>query len=247
MTEKENEDIDAFLRSVEHLLSEAEIKQLRAAGMGRRTGLGKRPVLLVIDAQNYMIGAADDGDTTRYPSACASARDALPAITRLARAFRAKGFPVIYTRNVARADGKDMGIKRLKRGVLQIEGWYLAGTKGAELSPLVERQPEDLVLDKIKQSAFHGTPLLNLLIDMRIDTTVIVGGSTSNCIRATAVDASAYNFRTIVPRDAVFDRIRISHEVNLMDIARQLGDVVDSADVVAHLDTLSREDKNVNV
>lgn len=238
----------SFFDSVAHLLTEAERRQLTAAGMGRRSGLGVRPALLVIDAQNYMVGPATPEDRTHYPSACAGARDVAPVIVSMARAFRAKALPVIYTRQVARADGQDMGVKRLKRGVLDIEGWYIDGTKGAELSPLVERQPQDIVLPKLKQSGFHGTPLLNLLIDMNVDTVVITGGSTSNCVRATAIDSSSYNFRTVVPHDAVFDRIRISHEVNLMDIARQLGDVVSAADVIAHVDGLAiTQGRNVNV
>lgn len=238
----------SFFDSVAHLLTETERKQLTTAGMGRRSGFGTRPALLVIDAQNYMIGPATAADDTHYPSACAGARDVAPAIVRLARAFRARSLPVIYTRQVTRADGEDMGLKRLKRGVLNIEGWYIDGTKGAELSPLVEPQPQDIVLPKLKQSGFHGTPLLNLLIDMNVDTLVITGGSTSNCIRATAIDSSSYNFRTIVPHDAVFDRIRISHEVNLMDIARQLGDVVSASDVIDHVARLPvTQQRNRNV
>ena len=128
-----------------------------------------------------------------------------------------------------------MGLKLLKRGILNIEGWYLEGTKGAQIAPEVAPHPQDIVLTKGKQSGFHGTPLLNLLIAAGVDTVVITGGSTSNCVRATAIDASSHNFRTIVPRDAVFDRVRISHEVNLMDIARQIGDVVSSDEVLACL------------
>lgn len=231
-------EIDAFFRSVEHLLTKAEAAQLRRAGMGRRIGFGRSPALLIIDAQNYMFGPTGPDDTVQYPSACPGAREVMPVIAGLADAFRAKGLPVIYTRNVARPDGRDMGVKRLKRGVLNIEGWYLEGTKGAEIIPQLKPQAQDIVLNKIKQSAFHGTPLLNLLVDAGVDTVVVTGGSTSNCIRSTAVDASSYNFRTIVPRDAVFDRIRISHEVNLMDIARQLGDVVASDEVIAYVQAL---------
>jgi maleamate amidohydrolase len=239
---------NSFFDSVAHLLTEAERKQLTAAGMGRSSGFGSHPALLVIDAQNYMVGPATSSDKTHYPSACAGAREVAPVIVSLARAFRSKSLPVIYTRQVARADAQDMGVKRLKRGVLNIEGWYIDGTKGAELSPLVEPQPQDIVLPKLKQSGFYGTPLLGLLIDMNVDTLVITGGSTSNCIRATAIDSSSYNFRTIVPHDAVFDRIRISHEVNLMDIARQLGDVVSAADVIHHVGGIAMpQRRNLNV
>ena len=59
---------------------------------------------------------------------------------------------------------------------------------------------------KKKPSGFFGTPLLSYLVDRRIDTVIVCGGATSNCIRATVFDSSSYNFRTIVPADAVFDR-----------------------------------------
>jgi maleamate amidohydrolase len=232
---------DAFFHAAGHLMSEEEIAQLRRAGLGKRIGFGRRPALLVIDAQNYMVGPSGPDDRNEYPSACATGRPALAVIGRLAGAFRAAGRPVFYTRNVARPDGADMGLKLLKRGILKIEGWYLEGTKGAEIAPEVAPQPQDIVLTKGKQSGFHGTPLLNLLIAAEVDTVVITGGSTSNCVRATAIDASSHNFRTIVPRDAVFDRVRISHEVNLMDIARQLGDVVSSDEVLAYLHRLEPE------
>jgi nicotinamidase-related amidase len=231
-------DRERFFESMAHLMSASEVAQLRSAGMGRRLGFGRKPALVIIDAQNYMVGPVDASDRTEYPSACATGRPAVEVIRRLGLAFRAGGHPVFYTRNVARRDGADMGIKRLKRGVLDIEGWYLEGTRGAEIVPAIAPQPSDIVLLKTKQSGFHGTPLLDLLIDAQVDTVVLTGGSTSNCIRATAIDSASYNFRTIVPRDGVFDRVRISHEVNLMDIDRQLGDVVTSEEVLAYLRTL---------
>jgi nicotinamidase-related amidase len=242
---KAADEIEQFLQSVGHLLTDAEIAQLRRAGMGRRIGFGRTPALLIIDAQNYMVGPTGPDDDTEYPSACPGAREVLPVIAAMAQAFRDKAYPVIYTRNVARPDGLDMGLKRLKRGLLKIEGWYLEGTRGAEIAPQVAPQANDLVLVKGKQSGFHGTPMLNLLVAAGVDTVVVTGGSTSNCVRATALDASSYNFRTIVPRDAVFDRIRVSHQVNLMDIARQLGDVVTSEEVTDYLAGLKPNSRNL--
>jgi nicotinamidase-related amidase len=87
------------------------------------------------------------------------------------------------------------------------------------------------VFVKKKPSGFHGTPLLGLLVDRRIDTVIVMGGATSNCIRATVFDASSYNFRTIVPEEAVFDRIPVSHAISLFDMDRQFADVV-SVDAV---------------
>ena len=52
----------------------------------------------------------------------------------------------------------------------------------------------------------------------RIDQLIIVGNSTSGCVRATAVDAQQLGFAVCVPQDAVFDRIQLSHQGTLLDL-----------------------------
>lgn len=221
------------------LMSADEIMRLEGAKFGHSVGLGNRLALLIIDAQQYMMGTTEPDDETEYPSACPGAKDSMSVIKSLSQCFREAGQPVIYTRMEVRRDGKDMGVNLLVRGMLQIEGWYIEGTKGATIPKDIQPHDEDIVLRKTKFSAFHGTPLLDYLISESVDTVVITGGSTSNCVRATAVDACSHNFRTIVVRDGVFDRIQLSHEVNLMDIDRQVGDVVHSQDVVRHLQSIA--------
>ena len=119
-----------------------------------------------------------------------------------------------------------MGVYALKRGRPETEGWCLEGSEGAQIHALVQPGSDDLILDKTKPSAFHGTPLLDLLVARGVDTVLIAGGSTSNCVRATAVDAASHNLRTIVVEECVFDRFEISHLVALFDLDRQYGDVV---------------------
>ena len=64
---------------------------------------------------------------------------------------------------------------------------------------------------------------------------IIVGCTTSGCIRATAVDALQHGFRTIVVRDCVGDRHNDPHEANLFDINAKYGDVVTKAEVIEYL------------
>jgi nicotinamidase-related amidase len=118
---------------------------------------------------------------------------------------------------------------------MQRPDWCLEGTEGAELLPEVGPKPGDIVFVKKKPSGFHGTPLLGYLIDRGIDTLIVLGGATSNCVQATVFDSASYNFRTIVPADAVFDRLPISHAIGLFDMDRQFADVVTSDEVIAHL------------
>ena len=228
------------------LLSEEDLKTIARARFGRRVGMGQRPAIIVIDAQNFMVGS-NDGPSDAHPSACGKpAREALERLAGLLTIARASAVPVIYTSFVLKADGSDIGVYGRKRDLLHIEGWCLEGSGGAEIHPLVAPLPGDLVLVKKKPSAFLGTPLLGLLIDRSIDTIIVTGGSTSNCVRATTVDAASYNFRTLVVEDCVFDRISISHQVALFDIDRQYGDVVSSGELITMLGQLATGTEEVN-
>jgi len=90
----------------------------------------------------------------------------------------------------------------------------------------------DILLPKKHPSAFFGTPLVSHLVDLGVDTLFIVGCTTSGCIRASAVDAFAYNFRVIIPHDAVYDRSETVHKVNLFDLSQKYADIVDTAEAV---------------
>jgi nicotinamidase-related amidase len=226
----------------ESLLSDEDRARLARAGFGKRVGFGARPAVLVIDAQNYMVGPPR-GSRHGYPSACGPAAErALAATAQLLAAARETGAPVVYTRNRFRRDGADMGVYHRKRGMPDTEGWCLEGSEGARIHDTVAVRDTDVVLDKVKPSAFHGTPLLGLLVAWRVDTVVITGGSTSNCVRATAVDAASHNLRTIVVADCVFDRFEISHLVSLFDLDRQYADVVGLRDAVESLRATSGDD-----
>ncbi len=48
-------------------------------------------------------------------------------------------------------------------------------------------------------------------------------------------DAASYNYRAIIPQDAVFDRLPTSHALSLFNMDRQFGDVMTSEQVVTHL------------
>jgi nicotinamidase-related amidase len=178
------------------------------------------PAIVVIDAQNYMVGPPP-GAEGPYPSACGEqAAAALRRLAPLLEAARARGVPVVYTRFVMRRDGATMGVYGRKRDLLDIDGWAIEGTTGAEIHALVAPQPQDLVLTKHKPSAFFGTPLMSLLIDRGVRTVIHAGGSTANCVRASVVDSYSYGFRTVVASDCVFDRFDVSHRQALVDMER---------------------------
>ena len=219
----------------EQYLSDEDHAVIERARFGRRMGFGSNPAIVVIDVQRFMIG--EPGAQDEWPSnSGAGGLAAIPHIQKVLRAARASGVPCFFAAFEVDPSGKDMGVYRRKRDLLETENWCLAGTKGAELIPELEVGDDDIVFVKKKPSCFHGTPLLNYLVDRQIDTVILLGGSTSNCVRATVFDASSYNYRTIVVREGVFDRIPISHAMSLFDMDRQFADVVSSEEVVEYLE-----------
>jgi isochorismate hydrolase len=54
-------------------------------------------------------------------------------------------------------------------------------------------------------------------------------------VRGSVVDAFAFNFRVLVAEDAVYDRSRVSHAVNLFDMSEKYADVAPTREVLARL------------
>ena len=96
------------------------------------------------------------------------------------------------------------------------------------------RQENERIIRKKYASAFKDTNLLASLTTMGVDTLIVTGVSTSHCVYATCRDA-AHTFQVIVPRQAVGERCELLHEVNLLDIDIDLGDVMELDEVVEQI------------
>jgi nicotinamidase-related amidase len=189
-----------------------------------------------------MVGDRDEPQEVsnrRFPSSCGHAGWlALQQTARLLAAARERTVPVFYTTFTLAPDGSNAGVYALKRELLQSGNWALQGSPGAQVSPLVAPTPGDVVLNKHKPSAFFGTGLLEHVRERDIDTLLIAGGSTSNCVRATVFDAASHDLRAMVIEECVFDRIPLSHRVSLLDMDRQFADVIHLEEALTYLAAL---------
>lgn len=211
-----------------------------AAGFARPTGLGARPAVLVIDVQYRTVGDEPlpllESIERHYRTSCGQAGwDAVAGIERLLAAARAQGVPVIYP-YVAPKTAIDAG-----RTGEKIPSLMEVPERGyafvAETAPVAG----DLLIPKRHPSAFFGTALTSYLIDMGVDSLILTGCTTSGCVRASAMDAFAYNFRVAVVEDCVYDRSLLAHAVNLFDIQAKYGDVIPLAEALAYLAALPGE------
>jgi maleamate amidohydrolase len=83
-------------------------------------------------------------------------------------------------------------------------------------------------------SLFELDPRHEMLTALGVDTLIVTGISTSHCVYATCRDATD-SFRVVVPREAVGERCELMHHVFLLDIDIDLGDVVETEQVLQYL------------
>jgi maleamate amidohydrolase len=195
-----------------------------------RVGFGNKPALICID---FMKGYTDTSSRL-YAEGVVAAVNQAPAL--LAKA-RQQGIPLIHTNILYHPSFMDGGIWLKKAPVMKN---MVAGNPFAEFCPQVVPYDSELVLTKQYASAFFGTSLAATLTAMGIDTVILIGCSTSGCIRASAVDAMQHGFRTIVVRDCVGDRHPDPHEANLFDIDSKYGDVVMRDEVIGYFESLDK-------
>ena len=93
-------------------------------------------------------------------------------------------------------------------------------------------------LIECRQAVAEQAALAPLLVAQGIDTLLMIGCSTSGCIRASAVDAVQHGFRAMVVRECVGDRHPGPHEANLFDIDSKYGDVVHKREALDYLNRL---------
>lgn len=217
----------------DEVIGEDERKAYGAAGFGKPSGLGKRPALLIIDVQYRTVGTTPQpfwDSIKEFPTSCGDVGwKAVERIAKLLALFREKNWLVVYP-YVAPKEAFDTG--RLADKVPALMG---VAAKGYEFVPVTAPQAGDILLPKRHPSAFFGTPLTSYLIDRSIDTLIVTGCTTSGCVRGSVVDAFAYNYRVMVPHDAVYDRSRTSHLVNLFDMGSKYADVMSTEDMLAKL------------
>jgi nicotinamidase-related amidase len=225
----------------DRFLTERDQQVLKAAGYGKRGGFGSRPALFIIDVQYNFCGDTPQDileGLKQYRTHCGKeAWAAVEQIVPLLELAREKNLPVFYTESGRRPDLLDSGVQ-VEKNHRGGEKTVVAGTHATQtVAPLAPR-PQDMLISKQKPSCFFGTTFMSQLNFLDVDTLILVGGATSGCLRATAVDAYSFNFKVIVPEEAAFDRFEASHAINLFDLNCKYVDVIPSVEVADYLRAL---------
>lgn len=187
---------------------------------------GSRPVVLAIDLMRAYF--EPESPLCLPDGACL---DAAAEVVSVARSSR---IPVIHTVVRYAANALDGGLFVRKVPALKL---LVGDAPLGRTMPEVEPQADELVIVKQYASAFFGTSLASTLTAMGADTVVIVGVSTSGCVRASAVDALQHGFVPVIVVDAVGDRDAAVNDASLYDLQAKYAQVVDLAVARAVLTT----------
>ncbi len=164
--------------------------------------------LIVIDMQRDFIepggfGAALGNDVSRLAAA-------IEPVQRLLGLFRAKGWPIIHTRECHRPDLSDCPPAKRLRGKPSLRigdpgpmgRILISGEPGAEIVPGCAALAGEIVIDKPGKGAFYATELSAVLSNLGVSQLVFAGVTTEVCVQTTMREANDRGFEALVVEEA---------------------------------------------
>lgn len=174
-------------------------------------------VLLMIDMEKAFVepGAA---------LCIRGARETVPRCARAVDAARRAGVPVIWVKRIYQEDGSDMEIPRRRelfaRGCRGVLAPGSTGLNSIEEPDGLVRDPGETVLIKSRFSAFFRTGLDEMLRGRNINTVILAGTTTPNCIRTTCYDAISLDYRCILLEACCSSQTDAIQQANMEDMER---------------------------
>lgn len=193
-------------------------------------GFGEKAILINIDLQKAYTR------TDLFKTAYETDPKQLDYVNELARAFRTLNWPVVWTNVAYMESGEDAGVWGTRTNTPDSLQNIKMGSERSELDDRLELdRSRDIFINKRMASVFFETNLQSLMVWHKVDTVILTGGSTSGCVRASAVESLSRGYRTIVPMECVADKHESYHFANLTDMVLKYADVMKVADVKAWL------------
>jgi len=198
----------------------------------KRFGFGNKAAIINVDLQRAYT------DIDAFVTAYETDPEQMEHINRISAMARDLGWPVVWTRVAYHENAQDAGIWGTRTDTPDSLQNIKYGSERHDFDTRLEiDRDRDVIYDKRMPSAFFETALQSLLVWHQVDTAVVTGGSTSGCVRATAVDSLSRGYRSIVPIECVADKHESYHFANLTDLQLKYADVVNVSEVVAYLNS----------
>ena len=138
-------------------------------------------------------------------------------IQKLLRCARQRGVLIVYLQQITLASARSdndawLAFKQRDR---KSPEYALLGSPGADIIPQLCPDKEDVIIQKYRPSAFHGTFLDQILRANGVRSVLITGTTTEGCVMATALDASFHDYYTGVVRDGIASSVAKMQETAL--------------------------------
>jgi nicotinamidase-related amidase len=146
----------------------------------------QRTAFINVDLQNCFVEG--------YPVSSPQGPALLRRINAFAAECRGAGVKVIHTAHILRPDGSNAGVLGEYLQAIR-EGMINRGSHSAALHKDLVIDQRDIVLEKPRFGAFHGTDLELILRSNGIDAVIIGGIATNICCETTAREATVRDFR----------------------------------------------------
>lgn len=156
--------------------------------------------VLVVDMQNDNVHA-DGAFASTGAAAHAASQNVVANVGEVLAAARAAEIPVFHNVIVVRPERPVGGTNAPIFRMLGPES-LKAGSWGAAIVDGLEPRADELVLERIRMSAFHGTSLDVMLRNLGITDVIVVGVWTNMAVEHTARDAADHGYRVTVVSDA---------------------------------------------
>lgn len=183
----------------------------------------KHTAVLIIDMQKE--GIDPNGYFARKGANVSIVAGIVPSLAFFIKKARSVGTKVIYVNQITLRDGrgdspawlhlKEYAYKLIPPATGLEDDYMIEGTEGQKVIEEIAPEPSDIIVEKSRASGFLNTPLNLILRSNGIETVVITGESSYGCVLNTLMDASCYDYYTIVAEDLIAGPNKELHEMAL--------------------------------
>lgn len=174
-----------------------------------------------LNSSAFLIIDMQEGFISKSSVLCVDgAQNTIPACAKALAHARKNNILIYYVYREYAADGSNVEKVRLdiwRKGGFPLSSIARQNETGAfphELAP----EKGDILLKKPRFSAFFGTNLNDQLQKQGIETIILTGTTTPNCIRSTCYDALSFDYNVVIVEDCTSSRTPEVQKSNIADM-----------------------------
>jgi ureidoacrylate peracid hydrolase len=202
-----------------------------------------RTAVVVVDMQNTFVSKGGMFDLAGIDVSLS--RKIVEPIQEMTRKARLNGVKVIYIAHTISPDWHEVGFNspfwftrtsKIYREQPELRDKLIVrGTWGAEIIDELKPDKDDVVIEKLRYSAFSGTNLDMLLKNYDIKYLIFSGVATNICVETSIRDAYHLEYFPILVTDAAATQPSMSQEATIRNVRLCFGWVTSSQNVIQAL------------